>query len=50
LKRPVEDQFYGDRMGTLLDPFGHTWHISTHIKDVTPDEIERRTAELFGKG
>jgi PhnB protein len=50
LKRPVEDQFYGDRMGTLLDPFGHTWHISTHIEDVTPDELERRAAELFSKG
>jgi PhnB protein len=50
LKRPVEDKFYGDRMGTLLDPFGHTWHISTHIEDVTPDELERRAAELFSKG
>jgi PhnB protein len=50
LKRPVEDMFYGDRMGTLLDPFGHTWHIATHIEDVTPDEIERRTAKLFGEG
>ncbi len=49
LKRPVEDKFYGDRMGTLLDPFGHTWHIATHIEDVTVEEIERRTAELFGK-
>jgi PhnB protein len=49
LKRPVEDKFYGDRMGTLLDPFGHIWHISTHIEDVTPDEIERRMTELTGK-
>ena len=42
VKRPVADQFYGDRLGTLVDPFGHTWHISTHIEDVAPDELDRR--------
>lgn len=41
-KRPVADQFYGDRAGSLEDPFGHTWHIHTHIEDLTPEEIERR--------
>jgi PhnB protein len=41
--RPVQDQFYGDRTGQFQDPFGHVWIISTHIEDVTPKEIERRT-------
>lgn len=42
--RPVADQFYGDRMGTLEDPFGHVWTIGTHIEDVTPEEMKRRMA------
>lgn len=42
--RPVSDQFYGDRSGRLQDPFGHIWIISTHIEDVTPEEIARRAA------
>lgn len=41
--RPVQDQFYGDRSGQLQDPFGHVWFISTHVEDVSPEEIERRT-------
>lgn len=45
--RPVADQFYGDRMGTLQDPFGHVWSISTHIEDVPPDEMQKRAAEAF---
>jgi PhnB protein len=40
--RPVENQFYGDRSGTLVDPFGHKWTISTHVEDVPEDEIQRR--------
>ena len=48
LKRPVADQFYGDRLGSIVDPFGHLWHISTHIEDVSPDEIARRAAALHG--
>jgi PhnB protein len=40
----VKDQFYGDRSGTLLDPFGHRWTVATHIEDVTLDEVERRAA------
>lgn len=43
--RPVQDQFYGDRNGTLEDPFGHQWHISTHIEDVSPAELRRRAAQ-----
>jgi PhnB protein len=48
LRRPVEDQFYGDRLGTVEDPFGHVWHISTHIEDLSPEEIDRRAAALHG--
>jgi PhnB protein len=40
--RPVANQFYGDRSGTLQDPFGHVWTISTHVEDVSPDEVQRR--------
>jgi PhnB protein len=48
VKSQPEDKFYGDRLGSLLDPFGHTWHISTHIEDVTVGEIERRMAAMSG--
>jgi PhnB protein len=44
LVRPVENQFYGDRAGSLLDPFGHSWFVATHVEDVPPDELERRAA------
>ena len=44
VKRPVQDQFYGDRSGTFEDPFGHTWHLSTHKEDLSPEEIGRRAA------
>ena len=46
LKSPVENKFYGDRLGSIVDPFGHLWHISTHVEDVPPDEIARRAAAL----
>ena len=42
VQRPVADQFYGDRTGTLTDPFGHKWSLSTHVEDVTPEEMRRR--------
>jgi PhnB protein len=42
--RPVADQFYGDRMGTLEDPFGHVWSVATHVEDVPPEELEKRAA------
>ena len=42
--RPVEDQFYGDRLGTVADPYGHVWHVSTHMEDLSPEEIGRRAA------
>ena len=44
--RPVQDQFYGDRMGTVADPFGHVWHVSTHKEDLTPEEIGKRAAAM----
>jgi PhnB protein len=44
LVRPVEDQFYGDRAGGLEDPFGHYWHVATHKEDVSPEEMEKRSA------
>jgi PhnB protein len=46
--RPVEDQFYGDRAGQFLDPFGHRWSVATHVEDVPPDEMERRAKEAMG--
>ena len=47
--RPVQTQFYGDRSGTFEDPFGHNWHISTHVEDVPPDELDKRAAAAMGK-
>lgn len=47
ISRPVQDQFYGDRSGTVIDPFGHTWTIATHKENVSPDELKRRMAELM---
>ncbi|HEX7489336.1 MAG TPA: VOC family protein [Anaeromyxobacteraceae bacterium] len=44
--RDVQDQFYGDRSGTIADPFGHVWTIGTHVEDVSPDEMARRIAQL----
>ncbi|HEY8457633.1 MAG TPA: VOC family protein [Actinopolymorphaceae bacterium] len=49
LKRTPENQFYGDRDGYIIDPFGHGWTIATHVEDVTPEEMTRRMAELFGQ-
>ena len=47
--RPVQDQFYGDRAGTITDPFGHSWTIATHKEDLSPDEIKKRAALLHQK-
>ena len=44
---PVKNQFYGDRNGTLQDPFGHLWFISTRVEELTPDEIKKRAETLF---
>ena len=48
-ERPVKDQFYGDRSGTLRDPFGHQWTIATHKEDLTPEEIGKRAQEWMQK-
>jgi PhnB protein len=42
--RPVADQFYGDRLGVLEDPFGHSWSFATHVEDVSPEEMRKRAA------
>ena len=47
--RPVQDQFYGDRSGTVLDPFGHKWTIATHKEDLSAEEIRKRATALFGQ-
>ena len=44
--KPVEDQFYGDRRGTIEDPFGHVWHVATHIEDPSEAEVIRRLRKL----
>jgi PhnB protein len=46
VKRPVKDQFYGDRSGTVQDPFGHVWTLATHVEDVSPEELKRRMASM----
>jgi PhnB protein len=46
ITQPLEDKFYGDRTGTVEDPFGHQWHLATHKEDVSPEEMERRMAAL----
>ena len=43
--QPVENQFWGDRMGTVADPFGHKWMLGTHLEDVPPEEMQRRGEE-----
>ena len=43
---PPADMFWGDRMGNLVDPFGHKWAIATHKEDVTPDEMQKRMAAI----
>lgn len=48
LIEPLEDKFYGDRMGKLEDPFGHIWAIATHTEDVSPEELEKRAAAMHG--
>ena len=45
---PVQDMFWGDRYGRVVDPFGHEWGLATHKEDLAPDEIGRRAATAFG--
>ena len=46
--QPLQEQFWGDRHGQIIDPFGHRWGLSQHVRDVPPDEIARAAAEAFG--
>ncbi|HEV8367283.1 MAG TPA: VOC family protein [Pyrinomonadaceae bacterium] len=46
--KALQDQFYGDRSGTLKDPYGHVWTVSTHKEDVTPEEMDKRMAKAHG--
>ena len=45
VERDVENQFWGDRTGTVVDPYGHRWMLATHVEEVPPEELERRMAE-----
>jgi uncharacterized glyoxalase superfamily protein PhnB len=49
VKMPVADQFWGDRYGLLIDPFGHTWEIATHKEDLTKEELDRRGREAMAQ-
>lgn len=46
LERPIKDEFFGDRVASIRDPFGHRWGFSTRIEDVSPEEMQRRMAAL----
>ena len=49
-QRPLADQFYGDRSGTLEDPYGHVWTVATHVEDVPPEEMGKRFEEMMKQG
>jgi len=49
-RMPVSDMFWGDRFGTLVDPFGHSWSIATHVRDMTQDEIKAAAMQSCGAG
>lgn len=50
VRMPVDDMFWGDRYGIVIDPFGHHWSIATHLRDVSPAEMERAMKEMGDKG
>ena len=50
IKYPIKDQFYGDRSGSVTDPFGYVWTIATHTEDIAPEEMERRVAAMMASG
>jgi PhnB protein len=50
VKEALADKFYGDRIGTVIDPFGHRWHLATHKEDVSVEEMERRAKAAHGGG
>jgi PhnB protein len=50
LTRPIKDEFYGERTAKLEDPFGHVWHVVTHLEDVSAEEMQRRYDALLAGG
>ncbi len=50
IRKPLADQFYGDRSGVLEDPFGHIWTLSTHVEDVSPAEMKKRMDAIMSEG
>jgi len=50
VKEALQDKFYGDRIGTVVDPFGHIWHVATHKEDVSMEEMERRAKAAHAGG
>ena len=48
-ERPVENQFWGDKLGTLTDPFGHQWSLATHVEEVPPEEMQKRMEQFASK-
>ncbi len=48
IEMPIADQFYGERSGRLVDPYGHVWVLEKHIEDVSPDEMQKRANKMFG--
>jgi PhnB protein len=48
--RPVKDEFFGDRTGLVMDPFGHRWHLSTRREEVSPEEMQKRWNESMAAG
>jgi PhnB protein len=49
LALPVEDRFWGDRFGVIVDPFGHEWGVSTHTEDLTPEQMGERGREAMAR-
>ena len=49
VKEPLKDEFWGDRVGQIIDPAGHIWSLATHMEDVSPEELRKRGREMFEK-
>ena len=49
VKMPLANQFWGDRYGQIVDPFGHSWALGSHVEDVAPEEMERRANAMFAE-
>jgi len=47
VKMPLQNQFWGDRFGTVVDPFGHVWSMATHVEDVSPEDMKKRSEEAM---